>query len=120
MQFVGRVLNTVSEFYKDINPATLSGAIDIVVVEDEHGNLSCSPFHVRFGKLHLFRPQEKIVEVRVNGNVIDIPMKVGDAGETFFVLQNMVFGDCNDEGGKECAGRVFDVSVDWTSGRDRN
>ena len=54
MEFVGRVISsvstTVTEFYKDINPATLSGAIDIVVIEDEKGELGCTPFHVRFGK----------------------------------------------------------------------
>ena len=65
MNFVGRVISsvstTVTEFYKDINPATLSGAIDIVVIEDEKGELACSPFHVRFGKLQLLRPQEKTV-----------------------------------------------------------
>jgi phosphatidate phosphatase LPIN len=61
MQFVGKVFTTVSEFYKDLNPATLSGAIDVVVVEQSDGQLACSPFHVRFGKLSLLRPQEKVV-----------------------------------------------------------
>jgi phosphatidate phosphatase LPIN len=53
MNILGRFVSRVSDFYKDINPATLSGAIDVVVVEDENGNLSCSPFHVRFGKFWL-------------------------------------------------------------------
>lgn len=89
MQFVGKVLSSVSEFYKDINPATLSGAIDVVVVEDvQTGELTCSPFHVRFGKLQLLRPQEKAVELCVNGQSLGerLRMKVGEAGETFFVL----------------------------------
>jgi len=85
MQFVGRVVSTVTEFYKDINPATLSGAIDVVVVEQPDKELRCSPFHVRFGKLKLLRPQEKVVEVRVNGELTDLQMKVGEAGEAFFV-----------------------------------
>ncbi len=89
MQFVGKVISSVSEFYKDINPATLSGAIDVVVVEDcETGELTCSPFHVRFGKLQLLRPQEKVVGLCVNGVEMGekLRMKVGEAGETFFVL----------------------------------
>lgn len=89
MQFVGKVISSVSEFYKDINPATLSGAIDVVVVEDVHtGELACSPFHVRFGKLQLLRPQEKAVELCINGEPLGerLRMKVGEAGETFFVL----------------------------------
>ncbi|KAJ3142564.1 Phosphatidate phosphatase lpin1 [Physocladia obscura] len=77
----------VTSFYNDINPATLSGAIDIVVVRDADGNLSCSPFHVRFGKLVLLRPTEKKVVLSVNGTPFDIPMKVGEAGEAFFVVE---------------------------------
>ena len=61
MDYLGRMISTVSEFYKDLNPATLSGAIDVVVVEQHDGTLACSPFHVRFGKLSLLRPQEKVV-----------------------------------------------------------
>ena len=90
MELVGRVFSTVSEFYKDLNPATLSGAIDVIVVEHPDGTLHCSPFHVRFGKIHLLRPQEKLVEVSVNGKTVDFPMKVGEAGEAFFVMETEV------------------------------
>ncbi|KAG9070222.1 hypothetical protein KI688_009556 [Linnemannia hyalina] len=87
MQSVGSFFSTVSKFYNEINPATLSGAIDVVVVEQANGDLACSPFHVRFGKLSILRPQEKVVEVTINGRVVDFPMKVGDAGEAFFVFE---------------------------------
>ncbi|KAG0202252.1 hypothetical protein BGX33_009808 [Mortierella sp. NVP41] len=87
MQSVGSFFSTVSKFYNEINPATLSGAIDVVVVEQPNGDLACSPFHVRFGKLSILRPQEKVVEVTINGRVVDFPMKVGDAGEAFFVFE---------------------------------
>ena len=89
MEFVGRLVTTVSEFYKDLNPATLSGAIDVIVVQRHDGTLACSPFHVRFGKMHLLRPTEKIVQVRVNGTLVDghiVRMKLGEAGEAFFVM----------------------------------
>lgn len=87
MNTVGSFLSSVTKFYSEINPATLSGAIDIIVVQQADGDLACSPFHVRFGKLSILRPQEKVVEVRVNGEVIPFSMKVGDAGEAFFVLE---------------------------------
>ncbi|KAF9435639.1 hypothetical protein BGZ76_005842 [Entomortierella beljakovae] len=87
MNSVGSFFSTVTKFYNEINPATLSGAIDIIVVQQANGDLACSPFHVRFGKLSVLRPQEKVVEVRVNGETIAFPMKVGDAGEAFFVLE---------------------------------
>lgn len=95
MQFVGKVISSVSEFYRDINPSTLSGAIDVVVVEDvKTGELTCSPFHVRFGKLQLLRPQEKAVELKINGVAAgeELRMKVGEAGETFFVLSREELG----------------------------
>lgn len=61
MNSVYRFVSTVNKFYSEINPATLSGAIDVVVVEQPGGELACSPFHVRFGKLSVLRPQEKKV-----------------------------------------------------------
>nr|CAI6753979.1 CMF_HP1_G0046440.mRNA.1.CDS.1 [Saccharomyces cerevisiae] len=45
MQYVGRALGSVSKTWSSINPATLSGAIDVIVVEHPDGRLSCSPFH---------------------------------------------------------------------------
>ncbi|KAJ2452633.1 lipin Ned1 [Coemansia sp. RSA 2336] len=87
MQYVGKVFSTVSQLYKELNPATLSGAIDVVVVEGDDGELHCSPFHVRFGKLQLLRPSDKAVQVIVNDRPAPFYMKVGDSGEGFFVLE---------------------------------
>ncbi|KAH9275104.1 hypothetical protein BASA83_002328 [Batrachochytrium salamandrivorans] len=84
----GRVVSTISavgSFYTEINPSTLSGAIDVVVVEQESGELVCSPFHVRFGKLKLLRPSEKVVELSVNGVATNFVMKLGEAGEAFLL-----------------------------------
>jgi phosphatidate phosphatase LPIN len=58
---VVNAVTAVGTFYTELNPATLSGAIDIVVVEQESGEVVCSPFHVRFGKLKLLRPSDKVV-----------------------------------------------------------
>lgn len=79
--------NTLSRTWNSLNPATLSGAIDVIVIEDEKQNLSCSPFHVRFGKFQLLRPSDKKIELRVNDILTNIPMKLGDGGEAFFVFQ---------------------------------
>ena len=54
MEFFGRALTGVKNFYNGINPATLSGAIDVIVVRQPDGELKCAPFHVRFGKLNVF------------------------------------------------------------------
>ncbi|KAJ1547106.1 hypothetical protein HK096_004285, partial [Nowakowskiella sp. JEL0078] len=81
-------ITSVWDFYQGFNPATLSGAIDIIVVERSDGSLQASPFHVRFGKLKLLRPQEKRVEISVNGVATGLFMKLGDAGEAFFVVES--------------------------------
>jgi len=87
MQYVRNISDSVSTAWNSINPATLSGAIDVIVVEQEDGSLLCSPFHVRFGKFSLLRPYEKKVEFKVNGVKQDYSMKLGEGGEAFFVFE---------------------------------
>ncbi|KAF7792895.1 hypothetical protein EIP86_003996 [Pleurotus ostreatoroseus] len=113
MNYLRGAVNAISapyQYYKDINPATLTGAIDVIVITrprvDQPDNASntdqassstddtelvCSPFHVRFGKWQVLRPADKkasaMVNVYVNGNLIPFSMKIGDAGEAFFVFE---------------------------------
>ena len=111
------------QYYKDINPSTLTGAIDVIVIRrpklaesnnadtepaaspDGEKELACSPFHVRFGKWQVLRPTDKKVcdnhdyivpltpiyicqvDIFVNGNLIPFSMKIGEAGEAFFVFE---------------------------------
>ncbi|KAJ6652952.1 hypothetical protein lerEdw1_010280 [Lerista edwardsae] len=84
-QLAGQVFVTVKELYKGLNPATLSGCIDVIVVRQPDGNLHCSPFHVRFGKMGVLRSKEKVVDIEINGEPVDLHMKLGDNGEAFFV-----------------------------------
>ncbi|XP_017303204.1 phosphatidate phosphatase LPIN3 isoform X3 [Diaphorina citri] len=79
--FIGKFLDK----FREINTATLTGAIDVIVVEQPDGTFTCSPFHVRFGKMGVLRSKEKIVEIEINGNPANIHMKLGDSGEAFFV-----------------------------------
>jgi phosphatidate phosphatase LPIN len=87
MQYVRSISGSVSKTWNSINPATLSGAIDVIVIEQEDGTLACSPFHVRFGKFSLLRPYEKKVEFTVNGQKQNYSMKLGEGGEAFFVFE---------------------------------
>ncbi|XP_037132473.1 phosphatidate phosphatase LPIN2 isoform X1 [Syngnathus acus] len=86
-QLAGQVLVTVKELYKGINQATLSGCIDVVVVRQRDGTYQCSPFHVRFGKLGVLRSKEKVIDIEVNGEPVELQMKLGDNGEAFFVQE---------------------------------
>lgn len=87
MQYVGRAIGSVSKTWSSINPSTLSGAIDVIVVEHPDGTLACSPFHVRFGKFRILKPSQKKVEVIVNDKSTNIPMKLGNSGEAYFVFE---------------------------------
>ncbi|UZJ55128.1 hypothetical protein CBS101457_004448 [Exobasidium rhododendri] len=120
MQYVGRLVSSVyNTITPNINAATLSGAIDVIVVErqieveveeeDEYGGekkrktiktteLASTPFHVRFGKMSVLRPAERKVTLHLNNSSEPLPfaMKVGEAGEAFFVLE---LGDDEARGG---------------------
>lgn len=97
MNYIRGAVSAISapyQYYKElppINPSTLTGAIDVIVVQrpSDKGDteLVCSPFHVRFGKWQVLRPGEKKVNVFVNGNPIPFSMKIGEAGEAFFVFE---------------------------------
>uniref|UniRef100_A0A8C7IMR8 phosphatidate phosphatase n=1 Tax=Oncorhynchus kisutch TaxID=8019 RepID=A0A8C7IMR8_ONCKI len=95
MNYVGQlaetVFVTVKELYRGLNPATLTGAIDVIVVRQPDGSLQCSPFHVRFGKLGVLRSKEKVVDIEINGEPVHLQMKLGDNGEAFFVEENEDF-----------------------------
>lgn len=97
MNYIRGAVNAISapyQYYRDlppINPSTLTGAIDVIVIQRPTDNgdteLVCSPFHVRFGKWQVLRPSEKKVNLFVNGNPIPFNMKIGEAGEAFFVFE---------------------------------
>jgi len=116
-QLAGQVFVQVKELYRGLNPATLSGCIDVIVVRQPDGSLHCSPFHVRFGKMGVLRSREKVVrklkqvylfkrklelvhvvhfpllfsplqvDMEINGEPVDLHMKLGDNGEAFFVKE---------------------------------
>ncbi|KAM6319271.1 phosphatidate phosphatase LPIN3 [Podargus strigoides] len=92
MNYVGQlaetVFITVKELYQGLNPATLTGCIDVVVVRQPDNSFQCSPFHVRFGKLGVLRSKEKVVDIEINGEPVDLHMKLGDNGEAFFVQES--------------------------------
>lgn len=83
-QYVNRFFSAVGSAL-EFNAATLSGAIDIIVVEDDDGVRRCSPFHVRFGKLQLLKSRGMAVDVWLNDVKTDLTLRLGTAGEAYFV-----------------------------------
>ncbi|KAK6108166.1 LNS2 (Lipin/Ned1/Smp2) family protein [Brugia pahangi] len=84
MNYAYRLLDNVKYFYKTLNPASLSGAIDLIVVEQPDGSYLSTPFHVRFGKYGVLNSDEKYVDITINGKEIDLKMKLGENGVAFF------------------------------------
>jgi len=71
------------KLYNDLNPATLTGAIDVIVVEQSDGKtFLSSPFHVRFGKSGVaLRPKGTTVYIEVNETQLgELHMKLDDSG----------------------------------------
>lgn len=81
---IGRIVSGISGAF-EVNEAFLSGALDVIVIRHKDGKLVASPFHVRFGKLKLLRSREKIVKIVINGSQSNICMKLGKAGEAYFI-----------------------------------
>jgi len=89
MNVVYKGLTKLKSIYNQINPATLTGAIDIIVVEQPDGTLLASPFHVRFGKIGVLQTRHRVVNISINEEPVkDLQMKLGDQGEAFFVTDH--------------------------------
>lgn len=88
MQYVGKVGGYVYNQWNSLNPATLLGAIDIIVIEQPDGSLHCSPWHIRFGKFQIIKPLHKKIDLYVNDIKTNLPMKLGEGGEAFFVFES--------------------------------
>jgi len=72
-----------------LNPSTLSGALDIIVVEHPDGSLRSSPWHLRFGKLGLIHHTDKVISVVINEQEAPFYMYVDKSGKgQFFASQS--------------------------------
>ncbi|KAL3140747.1 hypothetical protein ABBQ32_005301 [Trebouxia sp. C0010 RCD-2024] len=76
----------------------MPGAIDIMVVSQPDGSLRSSPFYVRFGKYTGLRIADKKVHIVVNDIEADFTMHLGRSGEAYFVGEDDVVGDSDEEG----------------------
>ena len=108
MDYLNTVYSGLHKFLM-LNTATLSGAVDIIVVqhpvpvsthldksEDTEGQWSeehckkkssyftSTPFHIRFGKLKLLNAAEHVVQIKINKRPVDLKMKLGPEGVAYF------------------------------------
>lgn len=88
MNYIGKMAQGVKSFYNEMNSATLTGAIDVVVVKQRNGSFKSSPFHVRFGKMALIKTKDLTVDIEINGQQVDLHMRLGEAGEAYFFIDD--------------------------------
>eukprot|EP00092_Neocalanus_flemingeri_P027613 GFUD01029962.1.p1 GENE.GFUD01029962.1~~GFUD01029962.1.p1 ORF type:complete len:431 (+),score=114.30 GFUD01029962.1:760-2052(+) len=91
MNFISGILSNIA----NINSATLSGAIDVVFVEQEDGTYRSTPFQVRFGKMGVVWSKKKIIDMEINGKEVELRMVLDDNGVAYFEDQSD--GDSDDE-----------------------
>ncbi len=66
-----------------------SGAIDVVSVRQADGKFTCSPFHVKFPSRAVFKTKgNRTVNMQVNGEPVKASMRLGSAGEAYFIIKN--------------------------------
>ena len=69
----------------EINGATLSGAIDVLVIQHEDGSLRSSPWYLRIGKYKVLRnPRDRVIKITVNEQLMDFEMKLSSTGDAYF------------------------------------
>ena len=95
-----------------LNTATLSGAVDIIVIQhsvnnaikvnddvgiakrseedkkEENVYFTSTPFHIRFGKLKLLNSSEHVVQIKINNKPVELKMKLGPEGVAYFEQQS--------------------------------
>ncbi|EAY16267.1 SMP2 protein-related protein [Trichomonas vaginalis G3] len=78
------------EILSRLNPNSLSGASDIIIVEYEDGSMKSSPWHLRIGNLGLIHHLNKVISVTINDTPAPFMMYVNKWGiGQFFASQKM-------------------------------
>jgi len=93
MNFISGIVNNIAK----INSATLSGAVDVVFVEQEDGTYRSTPFNVRFGKIGVVWAKQKIIDIEINGKEVELKMILDDYGVAYFDGKDDDIDDDDDE-----------------------
>lgn len=88
---VGRLGNYISQggHTTAVQLRPLSGAVDIIVVQQEDGSLKSSPWYVKFGKFQgVLKRQEKLVALAINDVPLKFHMYLDPIGEAYFLMDD--------------------------------
>ena len=67
----------------------LSGAMDILVIEEPEGEFRSSSFHVRFGSLKVLQSNEQDIDIYINGRKKNVKMKLAHTGDGYFLFDSV-------------------------------
>ena len=67
----------------------LSGAMDILVIEEPEGEFRSSSFHVRFGSLKVLHSNEQDIDIYINGRKKNVKMKLAHTGDGYFLFDTV-------------------------------
>ena len=79
-----RVSNILKKCF-GYNNSLLSGSMDIIVIKQPSGKLRATPLRLRFSNYRVPKAGKKKVIVKVNGNIVDIPMFLQKDGKAFIL-----------------------------------
>lgn len=71
----------------DFNSSDLSGTLDVIIVEDQNHIKNSTAFHFRIGKFKVFRPDQREVNIYVNGQLSKTSMKLSQRGIGYFEVE---------------------------------
>ena len=88
MQYVGKVGGYIYNQWNALNPATLLGAIDIIVVEQPDGSLPTAHHGILDWEVpdHQATAKKRLICMSIDIKT-DLPMKLGDGGEACLVFE---------------------------------
>ncbi|ORD94828.1 NED1 [Enterospora canceri] len=84
MGVVNKIFTSVSEIYNSVNPITLSGVNDVIVIKKQDGSYKCSPFQLRFSKMQFLNSRSQVVHLLINGRMTDVNMTITPQGDLYF------------------------------------
>lgn len=85
MNYATGLFSSVFTLYTEINPSTLSGANDVIVVNND-GEYNCTPFELRFGKMDMFRITTRTIYLIINDKMSDLSMTIVNNGDILFLI----------------------------------
>lgn len=71
----------------NFNSSTLSGVLDVIVVEDKNHVKNSTAFHFRVGKFKVFMPDQREVDLYVNGQLMKTSVKLSQRGVGYFEVE---------------------------------